>query len=403
MLLSPVNENGCPVSANTKSRTSFAELAERALRAAGDEGTPHTADFLFERCRIRMHTNSAELVRYLRSYFEPFLAEDAARTEPIDITMHAVEGEPLDTDAIELGVHPPESGKHRVKEEYVDLDGGRLVRKRLTGMVFLFNEEVSIASGKCLDNANQIVNFINNRFIEWSVKRGWALCHAAGVMTKDEQGVVIAGVSGAGKSTLSLHLVSRGLDFVSNDRILIRRQPAERVEPDAVGTTEVVRMVGVAKLPRINPGTILHNPDLVRMLEPEDKARYEALPSDELWALEEKYDAPIEGIYGPGRFHLAGDVVGVYILNWSRTLAPGHPTIVRRVDLGGHITLLEALMKRLGVFYFDRTAGHEPEDRPDHTHYLEILRDIPAYEVSGRLDFDVAAEAIESRLLGNSD
>lgn len=371
--------------------TTFDTLAQAALRGV-DPGSLSQAEFMFEQCRVRIRSNSPALVDELAAYFRPFIAPpEATSSGGPDIEIHAIEGEPLDVDQAALEVHQPEPGKTRIKEEFLDLGTGRVVRKRLTGMVFLFNEQINIASGHCLANSNQIVNFINNRFIQWSVKREWALCHAAGVMSKAGRGVVIAGISGAGKSTLSLHLVGRGLDFVSNDRILIRRRPAASGHGD-----ETVRMVGVAKLPRINPGTIMNNPALAPMLTEENRRRYASMPREELWGLEEKYDVPIEEIFGPDRFHLAADVVGVYILNWSRE-AQGS-TAITPIDLADHPHLLEALMKRLGVFYYDRTEWHEPEERPDRDTYLAILRHTPAFAVSGRLDFDLAAAAIEEQI-----
>lgn len=41
----------------------------------------------------------------------------------------------------------PDPGKSKVKEEYADFPDGRLVRKRLTGMVFVFGEGDHLAMG----------------------------------------------------------------------------------------------------------------------------------------------------------------------------------------------------------------------------------------------------------------
>ncbi|MFW5653454.1 MAG: HprK-related kinase B [Planctomycetota bacterium] len=408
--------------------STFAETVDRALAGSlRDEVRQHSGTFVFEACRIRVQSNSSDLIVYLNDYFRPFrdpassdstaAGSSAASSqvrigtpEDVDIEIIAVEGEPLDVRSLPLAEHPPEPGKTRIKEAWTDLDRGRVVRKQLTGMVFLFDGQVSIASGRCLENANQVVNFINNRFIQWSVQRQWALCHAAGV-TKHDRGVVIAGISGAGKSTLSLHLVARGLDFVSNDRILIRRQPiAVDSSPKAMGSEDPVlsqssdashvRMVGVAKLPRVNPGTIMNNEALRSMLSGAERDRYERMSPDELWPLEEKYDVPIDDVFGRDRFHLSSNVTGIYILDWSRHTEAGAQTVIQPIALDEHPHLLEALMKRLGVFYYDPTGEHRPEDRPDPKIYLEILRDVPAFSVAGHLDFAVAADAIEQRIAG---
>ena len=61
----------------------------------------------------------------------------------------------------------PKPGKSKIKEEYGDLEGNRLVCKRLTGMVFVFGGETNLALGPCLVNSNLVVNFINNSRIQW--------------------------------------------------------------------------------------------------------------------------------------------------------------------------------------------------------------------------------------------
>ena len=64
----------------------------------------------------------------------------------------------------------------------------------------------------------------------------------------------MAGFSGAGKSTLALHVMSLGATFVSNDRVMVAETPAN--------DSGAPMMYGVAKHPRINPGTAMNNPDL---------------------------------------------------------------------------------------------------------------------------------------------
>ena len=53
--------------------------------------------------------------------------------------------------------YPPGPGKTRIKDEYVDFPDGRMLRKRLTRMVFLFGGRHNIAVGPCLKNSNQAV------------------------------------------------------------------------------------------------------------------------------------------------------------------------------------------------------------------------------------------------------
>jgi HprK-related kinase B len=342
---------------------------------------PPTDELLvgFGECRIAVETNSRDLRQALAEYYGGFL-EDGP-TVDIRITVHEAPAQAL---ALPFVVKPPDPGKTKVKEEYVDLPDGRVVRKRLTGMLFAFGNGDHLAVGPCLENTNQIVNFVNNRYIEWRLCRGCFLGHAAGVALNG-RGVALAGFSGMGKSTLALHLMSRGTLFVSNDRMIVER--AER------GLT----MHGVAKQPRINPGTALANPDLAGILVPQDRDRFSRLSEAELWDLEYKYDVPIETCFGSGRFVLTSPMNALVILNWQRG---GEALAVRRVVPAERKELLSAFRKKKGLFYLP-SNGAKVQD-PSLDSYAELLSDCTVVEMAGGADFQGAVEAC-LRLLEGDD
>ncbi|MBD3237022.1 MAG: HprK-related kinase B [Candidatus Eisenbacteria bacterium] len=328
----------------------------------------HELMLAFEDLRIRVECNAKDVRDTLRSYYAPFVTREARAD--LTITVH-------EAPAFELPVRfQPrlrEAGK-KLKEEFFDLPDGRIVRKRLTGMLFLFGGPDHLAIGPCRENPNQVVNFINNRHIEWNLRRGDLLGHAAGVL-RGERGLALAGFSGAGKSTLALHLVSRGATFVSNDRLLLRREGQR------------TWMRGVAKLPRINPGTALHNPDLSALLSDEERRRCAQMPPDALWELEQKHDVPIEPCFGPDRFRLVAPLDGLVILNWRRSAAPLE---ARRVLPDERHDLLPALMKSAGLFYLP-----DPNDPPSErsvAEYAVLLEDCPLLELRGGTDFAAATE-----------
>ena len=230
---------------------------------------------------------------------------------------------PLDVN-IPLSIKEPDPGKTKIKEEYANLADGRIVKKRLTGMVFVFGGDRHVALGPCVSNDNQVVNFINNRFIEFLIKGGCLLFHAAGIAWKG-RGLAISGFSGTGKSTLALHIMRSGTDFISNDRVLVER------------SVQQLTMYGVAKMPRVNPGTVLHN-DLLRSVIPAvERRKFEALPREELWNLEHKYDAIIDECFGLEKFKLSCPMTGLVVLNWKRMDAPCD---VRPVNLNRRRDLL---------------------------------------------------------------
>jgi len=332
-------------------------------------------------CRIRLCSNSPELLAQLDAYFGSFVAGPG----PVDVVLTALETEspsvPLD-----LQVKQPDPGKDKVKEEYADLPGGRLVRKVLTGMVFLFGQDVNLAVGPCEANPNQVVNFINNRYIEHKMNQGCLLGHSAAVAHLRDgrmRGLALAGFSGAGKSTLAMHVMSRGALFVSNDRLLVREN----------GTG--LSMFGVAKLPRINPGTALNNPDLHSVVPHGDRQRFQDLEEGDLWELEHKYDVFLDKCFGEGRFVLTAPMHGLVVLNWQR--GAGESSI-RFVKASSRPDLLPAFMKAAGLFYLPPDGAGAWSD-PGLEQYTALLTRCDLVEITGGVDFDRAADFCMEYLL----
>lgn len=275
---------------------------------------------------------------------------------------------------------PLEPGKTHLKEAWADLEDGRVVRKVRTGMHFLLGSTIAVAMGPALANLNQVVNFIDSRYLRWLLDRGGVLLHAAGV-ADSQSGAVIAGLSNRGKSTLALRAVSAGLQFVSNDRVVV-----EAVEGR-------LSMYGVPKQPRVNPGTIVHNRLLHGLIPAERREALRRLPAENLWRLEEKFDVDIEAVFGPGRRVLSAPLRSVIVLSWQR--GGGSPTL-RRVDLADRPELLGALMKSPGVMI---GGPAEPaERRPVPERYLSMLKSCPVYEMGGGADFDWGGDQIVSLL-----
>ncbi|MGE4553575.1 MAG: HprK-related kinase B, partial [Desulfovibrionaceae bacterium] len=155
----------------------------------------HTLTVDLGPCLAEVGTNDEPLYRDLEHYFRSFTphpdpaGHGAGERPVIRITAHQAP-EP------ELWLHyvprQPEPGKTKIKEETADIEGGRVVRKRLTGMHFVFGPEGNLAVGPCRQNPNQVVNFVNNRFIEHLLNQGCLLGHASGIALAGH-GLALAG------------------------------------------------------------------------------------------------------------------------------------------------------------------------------------------------------------------
>ncbi len=321
-------------------------------------------------CFIQLRSNSRTLLGVLQQYFRHVLVDVGAA----DIMVTAIDSEPLQL-PFEFQDWPREPGKSGRKDAYVDCRGARLIQKVRTGMVFLQSERYRTAAGPCLKHPNQVINFINSQHMNWLQQRDWLICHAAAVAWKN-RGYAIAGFSGGGKSTFMLHLLDdENLNYITNDRLFIRHR------------TDGVESAGIAKLPRINPGTIVNNPRLHNLIAGPERTRLRSLPKQQLWDIDRKYDVDIEKIYGAGRIMDQVPLHAFIVLNWRHD--SDQALTVVPCNLSERTDLLAAIMKSPGPFYQDRQgkflSGHEAFNEQT---YLKVLSETAVFEASGRVDFE---------------
>ena len=342
----------------------------------------HELDLAFGEFGVRVFSNAKPLLHRLDRYYQAFLSP--ARPTP-DLVIHAIE-RPAARLPLAFREWPREPGKRGRKEEWADVEGGRVVRKIRTGMQFLIGPEYRVAFGPCQANDNQIVNFINTQYINHHVHRGWVLGHAASAAARDgARSVVFAAGSGGGKSTLALHLLSLGAGFVSNDRVLLRRH----------GDEVLVR--GVPKLPRVNPGTIINNPKLLSLLSQEKIDSLRTLSREELWQLEEKYDVDLKLTFS-GTSYVAESAVGaLVVLDWDRRVSL--PTEFIDTVYEACEGAFTAIRKGPGPFFFaaDGTMPSGPVE-PDAANYLRELDGLSVLQLRGGVEFEKAASRVADLL-----
>jgi HprK-related kinase B len=321
--------------------------------------------------RLVIRSNSAQFMERMQAYFSHVLVPscDDAEAEVVAIERDVVNA------GVEFVDWNREPGKTGRKDAIHDFAGGRLVQKVRTGMLFLQSGQSLIAAGPCIEYDNQVINFINSQFLNWLQNDGYQLCHAA-ALSSNGHGLAIAGLSGGGKSTLMLNLLEDvATTFVTNDRLLVRRQD------------ETTHAVGIPKLPRINPGTIVNNPRLFPLIDEKSRAKLLQLQPKELWQLEQKYDADISELYGAGRIRHKTELDKFLVLNWQHDT--DKELQVDRADLSRRPDLLSAIMKPSGPFYMNTEQVFNTDDAmPDASAYLAVLEDVAIYEASGKVDFE---------------
>ena len=332
---------------------------------------------------VEVRCTSGVLLAELLRYFQHVISAPATP----DMTVHVL-GEadlPFSVDYTDWAREPGKTGR---KDAICDLDTGRMVLKVRTGVQFLQAPDWAIAFGPTETYPNQVINFVNTQILNHFQREGWVACHAAAVRTPN-MGLAISGLSGGGKSTTMLRLMEiAGTQYVTNDRLLVRK---------ADGHTDAL---GIPKLPRINPGTIVTNARLAGLIDEEREEELRNMEPDELWHLEEKYDLFIDDIYGPGRISHDAKLTDFWVLNWSRDSAA--PTEVNKVLLAERPDLLSAIVKSPGPF-FQSPGGVFWTDRSelDAASYLHALDGVQVWEVTGQIDFDALFDA-GAELLGQT-
>lgn len=355
------------------------EAAADWLRA-GTGPAAHSLDLQLHGLSLRIRCGNAVLLAELRDYFRPVCGHSDAEGVSIEVYDCAPpQTQPRWRD------WPREAGKSGRKDAYLDLPGGRLILKVRTGMVFLQSEHALVVRGPCSEHPNQIINFVNAQYMNFLQQQGWLLCHAAAVDING-YGIVVAGLSGGGKSTLMLRLMEYpGACFVSNDRLLLRRRGDE------------VEALGIPKMPRINPGTLVHNPRLEQLLPTQRREELLAMPPAELWNLEEKHDVIIESAYGMDRVRFATRAETLIVLNWSGESK--QPVSIRERSDGLGAGLAAAVMKSPGPFYQLADGTPYPESASLQTDdYLRVFEPAEVLEVIGCIDFDRVAEQLFERI-----
>jgi len=339
---------------------------------------------------IEVRSNSSLLLKTLNAYFKPVLFSNPP--SPASLIISAYESDRFIDRGIQWQDWKREVGKSGRKDSFIDIrekgEIQRLIYKVKTGVLFWQKQKMPIAVGSVEQNPNQVINFILTQYLNESLRQGWLLGHAAGLEIQ-QKGIAIAGLSGGGKSTLMLHLLEYGEHFISNDRLLLNA--------DKTARPGHFWMRGIPKQPRINPGTIVHNERLHKLIHPERRQELLALPTETLRQLEEKYDADVNALYHETCYKPETELNAFIILNWQPDSQ--HRTQLNQTTLNRSPELLEAILKSPGPFYSDSNQVFlANQTQPDSARYLSMLGDLPCFELTGKIDFKQACDLVRQAI-----
>jgi HprK-related kinase B len=336
-----------------------------------------------------VHSNHAALIDSLKRYFSPWLTAKPVNEGLPRIYLFSQESVKTQFNWQDW---PREEGKTGLKEQIYDTEKGRWVHKFKTGMVFFQHRYQPFAVGPCEQHVSQVINFIINQHINHLQQQGGLICHASCLSLKNSKsetptGIAVAALSGGGKSTTLLRLMDEpDAKFISNDRLFLFQHD------------DIVTAHGVAKQPRVNPGT-LYNNDRLRFILSEQKQRQVAQMSPQaLWRLEDKHDVMIENVYGKHAMASSTPLHHVVLLNWSHS-SPNKDVSFRAVNVLDKPELMAAIAKSPGPFYQNSSGEFlQSACQPAYSQYSEMLASLKVWEVSGAVNFTQITALLRSAL-----
>ena len=345
-------------------------------------------------CQLQIFSSSQALLDNLHDYFAELIEfVPASHLDAAALKVFALESNANLNfiEQLEWEDWAREAGKTGRKDAVFDGEFSeqtfRLVYKVKTGMVF-FQPSLTdqaqtsplIAVGPVSQHPNQIINFVLTQYLNQHLRHNWLLGHASGLKVEGK-GISIAGLSGGGKSTLMLHLLEVGEHFISNDRLLFNELDGKLI------------MRGIPKQPRINPGTIVHNPRLHSLMTEQERESFLAMPSEQLRALEHKFDAPVNQLFGENCYQSEAALDALVILNWS--VSSPSETAIRVTNFSQSPELIPAILKSPGPFFNEANGAFLANGQtPTLEKIQQRMGRVPVLELNGKVDFGKAKQLV---------
>jgi len=199
-------------------------ILDNAQLTAAKSGCATQLSLTFNGLKLHILADNRAVLDELESYYSGLCEDRGVDTEQ---RVYLLDREP-DTGSVQwTQVKRKKTSQLGLKEAFCDTPGGRWIHKLRTGMVMFQSLTDPMVIGDLMANPSQVVNFINNQFLNHYQRQGYLLGHAA-AFDVDGDTTAIAASSGGGKSTLMLRaLETESARFLSNDRILFRPEQGQ--------------------------------------------------------------------------------------------------------------------------------------------------------------------------------
>lgn len=322
---------------------------------------------------IEVRSNDSGVIRQIKKYHGAHLAEDDDSSPSHVVYFLQAKGFKSNYAMRDF------SRQGKIKEEFVDIFEGRLVRKKKYGIEIYFDGLQHIMIGDISGNLHQIILFLNVVFARTFLARGgYSLFN---VMAVEKEGEVIA-FAGSTSPTLLLNFLDAGFLFCTSDRLMVR------------ATDEDVNAVGYPIHPRLKPGYVMSNPRIAGILPGSRINEYQGISFAKLWMLDDLISVDVDKVYGSGTHKLRGNLKAFHLLEWDQNSSAR--TKITPISTDELLENLPVYYKDLGVFDLNNTRG-ERHITPDLDHLRRIFDPLYRARVSGRLDVEKLLKEINGR------
>lgn len=339
--------------------------------------TPNDAQtllFTIHNVPFRIRANDAAVIAHVAQLVRRYqTAEPQAATEPRQ-ELTALQGLPT-IDADRLTDVPRRSGARKpARVATADLDGGRVILRRETGVVTTIKPDGWTIMGDLQAYPGEVTRVLDTMLSLALVERGY-LTLKGSALARDGRGIALIGGPDTARRALAVTLLGRGFRWVTEDSLLVRVADGH------------IEMRGLPGLLRLGPAAMLAHPTLRAMLSDDEHARYAGQTWRDLREIEARYVVDAADAFGPDGVATDGILQMIVALRWKGSATEATPTIAPLARSDAYEALADAT-RSYGLYDLRATL-------PPNFHRLQrIAETVTMHAVTGPVDLQSVAAAL---------